>query len=243
VTPNHRLMPEASGHDIASDMSTFWTWLFDGSFASYLSAAHPGFEPDLDRICVTGASAGGYLAVQSALTQDQAYGRVRAVIGAYPMLDVGSEFFSTALGTQHPAGVPTLPNSVLDEHLAAMVPGAVVSEADPPARYLLAVAMVQRGRWAEFLGSEDELYPVKVVEGGRLEGGKVPFMFFFHGTEDTCVPVEGAVRFAEKVKERFGEGKVHLYTAPGEHGFDVEFKLDDPWMKEGLAKVTKAWLG
>lgn len=177
--------------------------------------------------------------MQSAFTQNQAYGRVRAVIGAYPMLDVGSDFFAKELGTQHPAGIPTLPKSVLDDHLAAMKPGTAISEVDPPERFELAVAMVQRGRWAEFLGAEEELYPMKMVE--RVE--ECPFMFFFHGTEDTSVPVEGAVRFAEKVNGRFGEGKCRLWTGPGEHGFDLPFKVDDPWMKEGLAKVTEAWLG
>jgi acetyl esterase/lipase len=236
-------MPEANGHDIAADMSSFWAWLFNGAFASYLSTAHPGIEADLERVCVAGASAGGYLAVQSAFTTDQAYGRVKAVVGAYPMLDVGSEFFSKELGTQHPAGLPTLPREVLDRHLEAMKPGAVVSEVDPPERIPLAVAMVQRGRWAEFLGSDDELYPMKMLEGDRLNGDKVPFMFFFQGTEDSSVPVEGTVRFVDKYNKRFGEGKVHLYTAPGEHGFDLDFKVDDPWMKEGLAKVTEAWLG
>jgi len=240
VTPNYRLMPEASGTEIASDVADFWTWLFH-SLPDYLAHAHPGIEADLDRICSTGASAGGYLAVQSAFRRDQAYGRVRAVIGAYPMLDVGSEFFSRELGTQYPGGLPTLPGSVLDDHLASVVPGAVVSEVDPPGRFQLAVAMVQRGRWAEFLGEDEELYPMRMVE--KVEEGKVPFMFFFHGVDDTGVPVEGTVRFVQKVNEKFGNGKCYLYTGPGEHGFDLPFKVDDPWMKEGLGRVTEAWLG
>jgi acetyl esterase/lipase len=237
VTPNYRLMPEATSTDIAADISDFWTWLLH-AFPAYLARVHPGTEADLDRICSTGASAGAYLAVQSAFTRNQAYGCVRAVIGAYPMLDVGSAFFSSALG-QRPAGIPTLPTAVLDEHLASMVPGAVVSEVDPPERFQLAVAMVQQGRWAEFLGGDEELYPMRMVE--RVE--ECPFMFFFHGVDDTSVPVEGTMRFAEKVNGRFGEGKCYLYAGPGDHGFDTSFTLDDPWMKEGLGRVTEAWLG
>lgn len=100
VTPNYRLMPEATGSKIASDVADFWAWLFT-SFPDYLASAHPGTEADLDRICCTGASAGGYLAVQSAFARNQAYGRIRAIIGAYPMLDVGADL--SLQGARHAA--------------------------------------------------------------------------------------------------------------------------------------------
>jgi acetyl esterase/lipase len=232
-------MPEASGSEILSDISDFWAWL-SSSLPTYLSQNHPGIEPDLERICCTGESAGGYLAVMSALAQAEGVkGGIRALIAAYPMLDVGADFFSKNLGTQHPLGVPMLPAEVLESHLRDMKEGDVVSEVEPPERFQLAVGMVQQGRWMEFLGEGAGLFPMKVIE----EVQEVPFMFLFHGSDDSAVPVEGTEKFAEKAKVRFGEEKVLLYTGPGEHGFDGEVGVETPWMEEGLVKVTRAWLG
>jgi acetyl esterase/lipase len=221
---------------------------------------HPGIEADLERILCTGESAGGYLAVLSALGQARAKGEravaglgmggvvrrggIRAVIGAYPVLDVGSEFFSRNLGTQHPMGVPTLPVAVLEDHLAAIKPGDVVSEVVPPERFPLAVAMVQQGRWTEFLGEGEELFPMKIVEEmGKEEAARVPFMFLFHGVDDSAVPVQGSEKFVERVREKLGEGRVIFYAEPGEHGFDAEVGVEERWMRDGLERVTREWLG
>jgi acetyl esterase/lipase len=242
VAPNHRLMPEATGAAIASDVSSFWAWLFSPTFTQYLSVIHPGTEPDLTHICCTGASAGGYLAVQSAFTPNQAGGRIRAVIGAYPMLDMSDEVFGSEAASYHPMGLPTLPVSIVEEHLELMRPDAVVSAADPPKRHQLAVAMLQHGRWKEFFGEGEELNPMKTME--RVDrAAECPFVFLFHGTGDSSVPVEGTMKFAEGMRERFGDDKCHLYTGPGEHGLDLEVGVDDSWMRIGLAKVTEAWLG
>src|SRR6266487_4875728 len=157
IAPDHRLMPEAKGHDILSDLSDFWTWIWN-DLATYLSRITPGIEPDLDRILVAGASAGAYLAVQSALLQP--VGTFKAIIGAYPMLDVGSEFF-TKNYRKVISGIEPLPTSVVNNHVAAMTPNAIITAAEPPERFPLAIAIVQQGRYTEFLGKDPVFFPVE----------------------------------------------------------------------------------
>lgn len=184
------------------------------------------------------ACPGGYLAIQSAITQPA--GTFKAVVAGYPMLDFKSPFF-----TQHydkrPFGRPDeLPSSIIDEHVAGMKPGEIVSAVLSPNRIELAVACVQHGRFPEMLFSHDSsLYPVETLESAQAY---FPPLFIYHGLNDSAVEVEGTRKFVEKCKQVLPEGKVLVKLEPGEHGFDGMVELDEPWMKEGLDFVTKAWL-
>lgn len=102
VSPNYRLIPEHNGDDIQQDLSDFWTWYaFQVPFSilltvhsrfknegvtEYLSGQagpHAAIQIDYARVLAAGDSAGGYLAIQSGLTQPR--GTVSAIIGCYPM--------------------------------------------------------------------------------------------------------------------------------------------------------------
>ena len=132
-----------------------------------------------------------------------------------------------------------IPESVLDEHLKAMESGKVVSFGFPPESIQIALSIAQQGRAAEFMGTNGSLYPMEVIEG--VDG--TPFTLIMHGREDSLVPGGGSIKFAERIIEKFGEGKVVLYTQPGEHGFDGTAALETPWLKEALCHVTEAWFG
>lgn len=120
----------------------------------------------------------------------------------------------------------------------------MISEAVPPERFPLAVTMVQQGRWTEFFGVEEKLFPLRVIEGlTEEEKQKVPLMFLFHGRDDSAVPVEGTEKFVAKVREVIGDEIVSLYTGPEEHRFDGEVGLEEGWMKEGLERIMGVWLG
>lgn len=59
VSPNYRLLPEATGEDILEDMDDFWKWLHVGGLIQSISSAgHAFIDPDLDRILMLGESAG-----------------------------------------------------------------------------------------------------------------------------------------------------------------------------------------
>lgn len=234
ISVDYRLMPEATGLEILEDIDDFWKWL-RSDFSEYLAEMKAGVEPDFEHVIANGESAGGYVAILSALSQPA--GTIKAVMAAYPVLDINDRHY-----TEHydkaMFGAPMMPASILDDYIKSIKPGDVITSAVPPARMPLALVACQQGKYRELLGSDSKLYPMEVLKVAK----QLPFTFIFHGTDDSAVPVEGSVKFAEAAKEKFGAEKIEFFSGPGEHGFDDEATLETPWMKEGLAKVTKAWL-
>jgi acetyl esterase/lipase len=200
---------------------------------SHLEEAHGGIKADLEKLIVFGGSAGGHLALLSGLGL-ASKGVIKAVVAAYPSVE-------PRVGKPEKAvlGAPTIPKSVLDDFLANMEPGKIVTSAFPPERMNIALSITQQGRKAEFIGSEDGWWPMRVLE----ESKEMPFTFIMHGQDDSAVHVEGSVKFAEFAKEKFGEGWGLLILQPGEHGFDDVATLEMEWLKNALKKVTEIWLG
>lgn len=55
ISADYRLLPEASGSDMLTDICvSLWEWMLN-SFPTIVSKAHPGVTPDLTRIMATGA--------------------------------------------------------------------------------------------------------------------------------------------------------------------------------------------
>jgi acetyl esterase/lipase len=228
VAADYRLMPESNGLEILSDVSDFWIWM-QNDLQTHLGKAHAGVEADLSKVIAFGESSGGALAIQSGLTQQ---GLVKAVIAAYPAIDLRQKLSKPLFGA------PTVPTSVLQDHLKCMAPGAIVSSALPPARVPLILSMVQQGTLASTFGDDEKLLPLKVLE--KVED--MSFMLLIHGRDDITVPVASSVAFEETARNKFGERKVKLVIESGDHGFDVSTTLGTPWLKEGLDKVTELWL-
>ncbi|KAI2671609.1 hypothetical protein CBS147355_8601 [Penicillium roqueforti] len=244
VAPDYRLLPEVSGKDILEDMDDFWHWIHSPKFAATIKDAGYGhIVPDIDKLIVVGESAGGYLAIQLALSYPS---EIRAVIAAYPVLDLKSKFYTEAY-PKTILGVPNMPNEIIEEHIAAMRTAplpTVATAADPPDRLKLAFSIFQNGRLLEFLGSEDYLFPMKRVENLAAAGGlKLPPTFIFHGKQDSAVPFEGSQRFFDLVREKAPDAIVKLHGLDADHGFDFATTLETDWLKDGLEIITGAWLG
>lgn len=163
VSPDYRLLPESNGLDILEDLKDFWTWV-RRDLSGYLQSIGSAAEPDLEHILAYGESAGGYLALQTALTVPE----VKAVIAAYPMVDVDSDYYSKNVGDS-PRGAPAVPKEVLEKHISDTPKGAIVTAAYPPARLPLAVGCIQLGMFMDWLGRADELFPLRVLE--KVPGG------------------------------------------------------------------------
>jgi acetyl esterase/lipase len=237
ILPNYRLLPEATGSDALEDLNDFWTWVRN-DLAFFLENSGTDVKADIDRVAVFGESAGGWCAVQSAFLQPP--GTMRAVLTTFPFIDIECDYFAKADPTNSPLGAPELPRAVLDGHVAAIKPGAVVTEVMPMARMELAVSMTQQGRFPEFMGPADEVYPFRILESGRVK--QIPLILIGHATEDTVVPCDGSVKFVRLLREQFGDDAAFLHTEPGEHGFDAECTLQEPWLKSFMAKTSAKWL-
>ena len=235
VSADYRLMPEATGADILTDVADLWSWVHNDlqSFISTTAVEPP--QLDLAHILVAGESAGGWLATQSALTQPA--GSIKAAIFLYPQLDLRDPFFNTKF--EKPLfGMPMLPNEILDAHIARSTHGAVVTSPEFPVRLDLACAMVQNGRVLEFLGTGEELFPIELVS----QAESMPPILILHGSDDSAVPVAGSQRFVDALKKKLPESAIKLDIRPGEHGFDGDAKLEDQWLSENVEFICGHWL-
>lgn len=192
---------------------------------------------------------GGYLAMQLALSYPS---HICAVIGAYPILDLKSRFYTEAY-PKPIIGVPNLSNDIIEKHLAALRDSrfspSIVTAADPPERLRLAFSIFQNGRLFEFLRPGDgdgdpRFFPMDRVKHlavvGRLE---LPPLFLFHGKQDSAVPAEGTTKFASLLQGLGHKGDVKVYVQDGDHGFDYNATVETGWLKDGLRMISNAWMG
>ena len=79
VSADYRLLPEANGTDILADIADLWKWVHNDLQPFVSQNAPKAPQIDFDHVLVEGDSTGGWLAIQSALTQPA--GSIKAVIG------------------------------------------------------------------------------------------------------------------------------------------------------------------
>ncbi|KAH7019615.1 Alpha/Beta hydrolase protein [Ilyonectria destructans] len=232
VSPNYRLMPEAAGLDVLEDLSDIWSFVH-GDLQTRLGN---GLKVSYDQILVTGDSAGGWLAVQSALSP---FTKAQAVITSCPMIDIKIPFFTTAF-ERSILGFPMMPADKVDNYIANLKGKPVVSSASPPDRLDLALAAIQHGKYAEILGEDPSLYPMHKVK----EVESIPPMLIMHGMNDSAVPYRSSEAFVEQVKAVHPETRIMYKAVPDlEHGFDLQATLETHWLKDGLDFITPIWLG
>lgn len=235
IMPDHRLMPEATGLDIRSDVHSFLDWLFDPA------NLHPhlldGLTPDLDSILVTGESAGGWLALQSGLHAPE---RIKAVIAHYPMIDMRDAHYTSDYEKKlFDPPIPQLDRSILADFMANLTGNEVVTSAIPPARSEIFASMLQQGSFGGFFGDDAVLYPIEVLETVY----RVPPTWILHGRQDSVIPAAGTHKYAEALKAKLPDARLHLSYRDGDHGFDNEppATLGEDWVKEGVEFVTQYW--
>lgn len=221
-----------------SDISSVWTWI-EKDLSSFLKRIGSDITPDFDKIAVYGESAGGYLAIQSGLLRSDI---VKAVIAAYPVTYIDSEWYSMASTDKSPFGTLQLPRQILDKHIAAIKPGSIVSSATPPDRLPLGIVTLQQGLFSQLFGEDDSFHPDRVL-AKKSAGEKVPYLYVFHGKGDSAIPCEQSVQFVGEWQAKFGKDSATGEYQEGEHGFDGEVPLEAEWMQRGLSGVTKAWIG
>lgn len=245
VSPNYRLMPEATSREIFEDMEDFWSWLHSSATVGFLEQMQ-NVQLDFSRVLVAGESAGGLLSVCLALSHPH---EIRACTAGYPPVDMTSDHFYKSSET--PIQGASFPASLFPEFVAQIAPGSVKSSVMPPERLDLVLATIQRGQ----LGG---LYE-KGVEGWN-RAAQYPFekldqpdtvlpvggISILHGLQDELVPFEGSEQFVAKAREtlqgRQGADKLVLTGREGGHGFDELVGLDEPWLLDHLKVALEAWL-
>lgn len=55
------------------------------------------------------------------------------------------------------------------------------------------------------------------------------------------MPFEETEYFVEELKKHFPRTVVRFDERDGEHGFDLDARLSDAWMEEGVQEVLSRW--
>ena len=218
------------------DLHDFWRW-FSADMSPYISTQQPEIALDFDRVLVSGDSAGGLLAFQSAIFSPA--GKIKALLCQYPM----STYLNRRPQEQLFDGTYPPGPEIIDEHLRSVGPDTVVSSSIPWDRFRLSYALAAHGRWLLCYGTDKKLLPITAVE----EATHFPPTWISHGSEDTAVSVEDSKRFVKKVGDLLGDrvrANMRLTIVDGaDHGFDMDLKEEEtPWLKVGLKWVQEKWL-
>ncbi|KAF7714867.1 Alpha/beta hydrolase fold-3 domain-containing protein [Penicillium ucsense] len=249
ISPNYRLMPEATSFDIFADMADFWAWLQSSLLREVLAAHTPPTAIDLDRIFVTGESAGGLLSVHLALTYPD---QIRAASAAYPAVALNAETFTQPRASP-PFGLD-IPETLVQETLDSIALGTAVSSLTSQKRVDFMLGAIQHGFLSRLYerGAEpvppNVLYPILKVEQSDL---KVPRggLVVLHGRHDSVVPLRDSERFVARAQQVLagrlneqGRGRVTLVVRDGEHGFDAPARFEEDWPQEAMQDAVSAWL-
>jgi acetyl esterase/lipase len=250
LAPDYPLAPEAQTPDILASIERFLAWLLDDGGLQTALDQHAVSAPlritaDTTKLLVMGSSSGGWCALWTGIKRSQA---IRTLLLQCPMIDLADDFFSTSQVETPATGLfamlKALPESIVDEYLAKLQPGAVrVSEPRTGPGFPLTGAAFVHGRVLELLGQDsEETYPFRALqrEGVRLPGR----IWVVHGRDDYVVPVRGSERLVELVEKNATGTEIRLDTATGDHGFDVDLDRSAAAVPvdERLRWVEEVWL-
>ncbi|KAF2093203.1 alpha/beta-hydrolase [Rhizodiscina lignyota] len=255
VSPDYRFIPESTGYDMMEDVRDFWMWV-----KMHLKDEVINILPidiDLDRIAVTGESAGGYLAVQSfcgpnILPQGLT---IRVVPIQAPLLDLTH---ASQPANRRIFDLPEYPADISKKYLTESPRGTVLTSWEPSGRRSeLAWSMLQHGTLVDALEGTldgDErgkkrsnierslLRPIEnLVRLKESPPNKFPAIWIVHAWQDCVVPVEGTWNFLAQYKKLFPDVPVLLDLLDGDHGFDGEWPSDSPQVERGLEWTKKHW--
>ncbi|KAL5585693.1 hypothetical protein FOVSG1_013385 [Fusarium oxysporum f. sp. vasinfectum] len=229
VSPDYRLIPEATGTDVLTDVEDFWDWVRD-SFPAKVSGISSGLSLDLSRLAVTGESAGGFLSLQSAFLFPEL--DIKLVMVQYGTLDLEHHLYNSP-----PAVPPAADNELVEQFLKRIQPGDIRLSSPPPKNWDFCLAVLSTGRHRELMGSDERMLLARNLKAAK----KLPAVWFCQGEEDEIMPLQVAKDVVGMVRKHHPTVPVHFSIQPGPHGFDLLFGTEEPWVKEGLAFTKQYW--
>jgi acetyl esterase/lipase len=176
-------LPEATGGEILNDIADFWQWVTSPALLDAISSRWPNLSLNNTYIAVTGESAGGYLALQSAfLFQDEAKHSISVVMAQYPSMHPDTlDPYLTDHGDPF-ANVPENPESILNDYIESLPPGAIRLSSPFPQNSEVAFSLRTSKRRPALMSDE------RLRLGYSLDfAKKVPPIWILQGTDDTIV--------------------------------------------------------
>jgi len=183
VSPSYRLLPEATGGEILDDIAEFWEWVTSPALPDAISSRWPNLILNNTHVAVTGESAGGYLALQSAfLFQSEARQSIRVVMAQYPSMypDVLDPYL-----VEHGDPFPNVPENseeIVNEYIDNLPPGSIRLSSPFPQNSEVAFSLRTSKRRPALMSD------TRLELGPSLDfAEKVPPLWILQGTDDTIV--------------------------------------------------------
>jgi pimeloyl-ACP methyl ester carboxylesterase len=165
IAPDYRLLPEATAAEVLDDVEDFWHWLHET--LPQLTKTWNAF-PDLTRLACTGQSAGGYLAVQSALLfPELSRIKVLASMGGSLNTNIPSCRIPRPrliLGKRPPP--PAKAEAIVRSYVRNIKPGTVRTSGNVIEMWNFLTCVLQQAYLARWLGAKrnEKLDAMKVLE-------------------------------------------------------------------------------
>lgn len=257
VSPDYQLIPESTGYDMLEDTRDFWKWVVS-DLQKEIYQIDGALDIDLDRVAVTGESAGGYLAVQSFCHPQLRVPRVniRVVPIQGPLLDLTT----CGLPASRPIfDMPIFPKDTAQKYFETTPKDTILTSWEPGGkRSDVTWSMAQHGTFLSAIEgtfggdtrgawkTADEKSLLRPVDNLILlkesDPDVVPPVWLVHAWQDCVVPIQGTWNFMSRYKELFPKAQVLLDLFDGDHGLDGDWPLDSPEVKRGLEWMKKQWL-
>ncbi|KAJ5116191.1 hypothetical protein N7456_000539 [Penicillium angulare] len=242
ISPNYRVMPEATSAQIYEDVEDLWKWVHSSTLSNLLASHSTPASLDLSRIMTVGESAGGSLSLYLALSHPD---QIRSVTASYPSVDFTTPAYTVP--RTGPVWGFNAPLSVFEEIDRNAVIGSGVSSIVGPERLAFMISVIQHGKIGEVYlrGSEgvekEVLFPLARLEKTREvpRGGIV----ILQGQEDSLILASETEEFVQRARELTREEDITYVVREGEeHGFDVNVTLDEVWLQDSLKRAVDTWL-
>ena len=228
VSLGYRLGPEAQLDEIIQDLRDGMGWVYQ--------QGPELFQADPSRLVVAGASAGGYLALMSGISQEH---RPIAIVSYWGFGDVDGDW-TTKPSDAYRRG------KLIDENLAhAGVGGEVLTSTNQEngrGRSTYFLYLKQTGRWInEMTGidpatEKEKLRPFCPIYHVTPE---FPPTLFLHGTADKDVPVEQSIAMAAAL-EKHGVSNESILIENGGHSlWGGDRKLIDQAFQRSFDYITE----
>ncbi|KAF7561231.1 hypothetical protein G7046_g2934 [Stylonectria norvegica] len=245
ISPDYRLLPNAKGvGDILEDLEDFWTW-FKSDLPQVVKENSPGHILDFSRVLVSGGSAGGYCAIQVALSHPD---EIAAVAVVYPFVDANDKIFTDGPTAEE----PTIMRNPREDILSKEETIDWINESRKTVttkagfdRTPYCVAATQHGLFTSEIYDNLGLNSPEFSPLSRISAGaKLPkAIWLMHGDDDSVVLIRASYKFVELLKMKLPDTVVRFDIVPGQdHAFDIAESTWESFRAEALGFVTKQWL-